>query len=407
MGLKRNSIMWNQQQQALLDSILKGKATPGSVVVIESNKRLQLRFRLDGKRQKISLGLADTKENRRIAQIKAGEVERDIALGRHEGPEKYKQERHLTVVKSQINSSTELNLPQLWQKYTKYKSKQLSESTIAQDYHKIARRLELIPSTIKTPVEIRDWLLEEFSSETARRTLVQINACSNWAVDSKLIKENGFRGMATDIKKTAKTSQPECFSLRERGAILNAFEHNTYCPKASGFRHSYYHNFIQFLWLTGCRLEEAIALRWGHITPDCSRIRFEEAVSSNTRILGWTKTNAPRTFPCNPVLQAFLKEIQPEHATADMLMFPAPKGGYIDSHNVTNRVWRPILEGLVKDRKVYKYLPLNNIRHSFITACLETGKDAKDVARWVGNSPEVIYRNYAASNKRDLAVPVF
>jgi integrase len=30
--------------------------------------------------------------------------------------------------------------------------------------------------------------------------------------------------------------------------------------------------------------------------------------------------------------------------------------------------------------------------------------DAKDVAKWVGNSPEVIYRHYAGS-KRNLQVP--
>jgi hypothetical protein len=30
--------------------------------------------------------------------------------------------------------------------------------------------------------------------------------------------------------------------------------------------------------------------------------------------------------------------------------------------------------------------------------------DAKDVAKWVGNSPEVIYRHYAGK-KRDLQVP--
>jgi integrase len=34
------------------------------------------------------------------------------------------------------------------------------------------------------------------------------------------------------------------------------------------------------------------------------------------------------------------------------------------------------------------------------------GLDVKDVARLVGNSPEVIYRHYAG-NKRDLFVPEF
>jgi integrase len=43
-------------------------------------------------------------------------------------------------------------------------------------------------------------------------------------------------------------------------------------------------------------------------------------------------------------------------------------------------------------------------RHTFFTLCLEADIDAKDVAKWVGNSPEVIYRHYAGK-KRDLQVP--
>ena len=34
-------------------------------------------------------------------------------------------------------------------------------------------------------------------------------------------------------------------------------------------------------------------------------------------------------------------------------------------------------------------------RHTFITLALDNGLDAKDVARLVGNSPEVIYKHYA------------
>ncbi|MFO7145201.1 integrase, partial [Arthrospira sp. PCC 8006] len=36
--------------------------------------------------------------------------------------------------------------------------------------------------------------------------------------------------------------------------------------------------------------------------------------------------------------------------------------------------------------------------------CLEAGIDAKDVATWVGNSPQVIYQNYAG-RKRGLSIP--
>ena len=83
-----------------------------------------------------------------------------------------------------------------------------------------------------------------------------------------------------------------------------------------------------------------------------------------------------------------------------------PKDTFIDSHNFLNRVWKPVIEALVRDGKVQRYLPQYNIRHTFITLALEHGLDAKDVARLVGNTPKMIYRHYAG-NKRELFVPEF
>jgi integrase len=54
---------------------------------------------------------------------------------------------------------------------------------------------------------------------------------------------------------------------------------------------------------------------------------------------------------------------------------------------------------------VTTYRKLYQTRHTFITLALEY-LDVKDVARLVGNSPEVIYRHYAG-NKRDLFLPEF
>jgi integrase len=49
---------------------LTGKASKGSVVIISSNERLQLRFSYGGKRHYISTGLADTPNNRKLAELK-------------------------------------------------------------------------------------------------------------------------------------------------------------------------------------------------------------------------------------------------------------------------------------------------------------------------------------------------
>jgi len=55
-----------------------GKAFKGSVSIINSNGRLQLRFRYAGKRKYISLGFSDTPQNRKLAEMRAREIELDI-----------------------------------------------------------------------------------------------------------------------------------------------------------------------------------------------------------------------------------------------------------------------------------------------------------------------------------------
>lgn len=384
------------------------KASKGSVQIKVSNGRLQLVFSHTGKRHYLSLGLLDNKLNRKAAEAKAKLIESDIAYERFDPTlAKYKPQSALsTVTPITPIVTSKISFADLWEKYTQYKAPQVAASTLTRDYGKIAKRLQVMPKTVEDTVGVRDWLLSKYSSEVARRTLIQLNACFNWAVKSGLIAENPFDGMADDIKKTVRDTSRETFSCEERDAIIAAFENNTYSSKFAPIPHSYYAPYVKFLFMTGCRPEEVIALQWKHVSGDCLRIQFKEAVPSDTGIRGETKTGKTRKFPCNAKLQAFLQSIRPENPSPDELVFLGPRGQIIDSHNFLNRIWKPLVEGLVKAGKVEKYLPQYNIRHTFITLALENGLDAKDVARLVGNTPEIIYKHYAG-NKRELFVPEF
>ena len=158
------------------------------------------------------------------------------------------------------------------------------------------------------------------------------------------------------------------------------------------------------MFLTGCRPSEAIALQWKHISKDFRTINFERALietASGREIREGLKTQERRRFPCNAKLQALLSSIRPENYAPESLLFPGYGGGYLDTKAFRKNIWKPVLKGLdIEYRKPYQ------TRHTFITLALENGLDAKDVARLVGNSPEVVYRHYAG-NKRELFVPEF
>jgi integrase len=379
-------------------------ANRGSVPIKTSNGRLQLVFTYAGVRQYLSLGLTDSPANRQIASAKAKLIESDIIYERFDPTlEKYKPQKSSATPK--ITPIVKVpTLAELWEKYTQYKSTQIAASTLARDYAKIARHVKKLPYSIDNPVEVRDWLLKKYSSELVRRTLVQINACCNWSVKSGLISHNPFLGMHKDIKRVKRNSDRTPFTAEERDCIISAFENNTYSPKFAPTRHSYYFPYVKFLFMTGCRPEEAAALQWKHIQGNCERIRFEEAIPSDTRIRGETKTHKARPFPCNKSLQEFLLSIKPTKASRNDFVFPSPRGGVLDTHNFLNRIWKPVVLALVDAGKVQQYLPQYHARHTFITLMLDAGVDAKDVAKWVGNSPEIIYKHYAG-NSRHLSVP--
>lgn len=390
-----------------------GKLSKGYVQIITSHERLQLRFRFAGKRHYLSLGFPDSTTNRKLAEKKAREIELDILSGNFDQTlQKYKTQSALSVASPEITPKVTPtpSLAQLWDKFVEYKRPQCSPNTMLYVYGHFTKYLEKLPThDLSKAAEIRDYSIKTFPIESCKRFIVRLNACCNWAVKSGLISENPFMGMANEIKppKSQKNSTDEGidpFSLAERDAILKAIYENTFCNKHSGFKHSYYAPFVEFLFMTGCRPSEAIALQWKHISSDFKSINFEQAVIETGRgrvVREGLKTQERRRFPCNDKLQKLLQSIQLVNCNPESPVFPGYGGKLLDTRSFRKNIWIPVLAGLeIEYRKPYQ------TRHTFVTLALEHGLDAKDVARLVGNSPEVIYRHYAG-NKRDLFVPEF
>ncbi|MGA9382877.1 MAG: hypothetical protein WBV73_29300, partial [Phormidium sp.] len=130
-----------------------------------------------------------------------------------------------------------------------------------------------------------------------------------------------------------------------------------------------------------------------------------------------TKTHKSRKFPINAQLKALLQSIQSQDCLAETLVFPSPTGKEIDGHNFLNRAWKGyknrhgkfipgIVTRLVNEGKVERYRCVYNTRHTFITMALEANVSVTQVAKWVGNSPEIILKHYAGTLKH-IQVPEF
>ncbi|MEG3438729.1 DUF3596 domain-containing protein [Pannus brasiliensis CCIBt3594] len=279
------------------------KAAKGSVRLKISNNRIQLVFTVAGKRHYLSTGLMDTPSNRRVAERKAALIEDDIFKEKFDPTlEKYKPHSELPSgisIPAASDDPPRTALLELWTRYTEFQSEHLEETTILRDYGKIEKRIRKFPKPfLENAIDIQTYLLKNYSAEVTKRTLKHLSACCNWAMRKKLIAGNPFQELARDIKtkKTSRVSRKP-FSRSCVAAIISAFENNTYASKYSPIAHSYYAPYVKFLFHTGCRPEEAIALKWKHIEPD--RVHFCEAFATDVRLRKTTKTDKPRYFPIN------------------------------------------------------------------------------------------------------------
>jgi integrase len=377
----------------------KPKAPAGSATVRASNGRLQLTILINGKRKYLSLGLSESKRNWDYANMVASVINNDRLTSNFDKTlEVYKTKYCAKFEPEPAEEVRDLTIADVWEKYTNYKRPQLSPSTIAKDFNHVSSYIEKFAYTsLADAVAVRNWMVENSPPITSRRVIRQLSAACKWAVESNYISVNPFLGMAQDLKvsrRDADETDIQTFTADERDRIID------YLNSIN----SEYAGLIEFMFRTGCRPGEVTALQWGDIDRDFKTITFERTLvlsDDGLVIKQGLKTQQRRVFPCGEGLQTFLKSIAPEEIDRGRLVFTPPKAKYVDMHNFSSKKWKPILIAAGVD-----YRKLYSIRHTYITFCIDGGMDAKDVAKLVGNSPEIIYRHYAGA-KRNLVAPGF
>ena len=383
------------------DARSRKKSKAGSVKIKVARNSLQLVFNYGGKRHYLSPGLLNTPLNRKLAQDTAFQIQRDIEYGEFDPTyRKYKIQSVLTTADPIATIPiSEPSLSELWAKYVEVRQPGKSPATIRM-YGWVANHLDRCPHKLPTESQaIFDWLLSHVPADSTKRVLIQISACCKWAKKSNLFDSDPFAGMASEIKLKKVSNEEEevnPFTKEERDRIIATFKTNRY--------YKHYAPLVEFLFFTGCRPSEAIALQWQHIRS--SVVSFEQAVVYSGRrglvLKEGLKTQKLRKFPINDQLSELLKGIKPEGYSADALVFPSPKGKFVDWHNFTNRAWQTILKSLpdIEYRNPYQ------TRHTFCSLCREADIASIQIAKWVGNSATMIDRVYAKAIDY-VHVPVF
>jgi integrase len=138
---------------------------------------------------------------------------------------------------------------------------------------------------------------------------------------------------------------------------------------------------------TGLRPSEWIGLEWRDVDRQEGVLRVERAFSYGQVKAPKTK-GSRRRVPLPARASEALESVPRTLHTR--LVFPGPRGAYVDLRNWRRREWKPGLEaaGLPTTRRPY------DLRHSYASWMLAAGVPAYDVARYMGTSVRMLDLSY-------------
>ena len=379
----------------------------GTVGVMASRGMLRLhlpRELYSGKNTFLYIGLADTLENRAIAECKAKQIELDILTGIFDPNDlsKYKPvqpHKHSNLVQAKFGT-TALTLQQLWDKYLNYKQSALKPKSLHYLQTTLGRHIAKCPSDILQALEVREVLLGTTTGDMTKRILTHLNAAVNWGIKHRLIilPVSPYKDMANDLPKYnwQNDPAPNGFVTEEKTLVLQAFESH---KNKSGHCYSIYYPLVKFWLLTGCRPSEAIGLIWGNVSPDCSYVLFSSSIQfieGKAVESKGSKNNKQRKFPCNDELKEFLVSVKVRQFDSKELVFPSPTGEAINYSNFAQRAWQKLVVPITDRTREPGYKPTTPYycRDTFISEQLAQGIPSAVIARWCDTSEGIINSHY-------------
>lgn len=352
------------------------RVSKGSVKVESVRGRLRLVWSWNHSRYFLSMGLPDTPVNRSAAEFKAKVIERDIANELFDPTlQKYKQH---------LGSITACDL---LDKFTEHKARSVDPRTI-EKYTALSKHLQ--SHFGKQAAELSEgnaaafykYLSSKMQSPTILDRMTILRAAWDWGIKQGLVKGNPWKDIK--VKSTPKQG-PKPFTTEEINRIREAFKTHRH--------YSYYADYVEFLFGTGCRTGEAVGLLWRHVADDFKSIWIGEILTRKQRKSA--KNNRARIVPLTPTLQAMLKRRWGDGQPKDGYVFLSPHGLPLNPHDFRRRAWTRVLDELgIPYRKPYL------TRSTLISHAIDSGMNLVEVAELVGNRVQTIYKNYAGAIRR-------
>jgi integrase len=226
--------------------------------------------------------------------------------------------------------------------------------------------------------KLKQYLLSQICEQSSKDALFLLKA----AMVHSGLEVAPLQEAINHFKVTPK-QRVKVFNQQELQGILEGFERM--------FPH--YLPFVKFMASTGARTAECVGLRWQDVADDCSYVWIGSSLRRGERKS--TKTNKARTIVLSPSLRQMLVLIKPTGCKPTDLVFTTIEGNSINDAAFAKRYWTPVLKQAgIEYRQPY------NLRHTFVTRCLEKGMSAAQVSAITGHSIQVMLNHYIGVSGR-------
>lgn len=368
-----------------------------------SKRRGSIRLRISYNYNDYSLTIKGgiTKTSLEAAYALAKTINGDLAFQRFDTT-LYKYDPDRKIKNDILNQSKEATLKEIWTHYKETKKHQSAPTTQKYQWREVDRLLDALPS--------KQLKLSEL--ETLGQATLKIRALSTTHRNFQFL--NAAITLYTGKNHRIKNQLPpepeppiEWFEVSEVKFILQAFKDNRYLSEKSAYQHSFYYPYVAFLAHTGCRPEEALALTWGDLIWNRDRTQCKviiEKAYSKGILMNHTKNYKIRTISLSPSLIKILQEISYKEYHKKGLILRGLDGGFLNHSNFREDNWKPVLDGLVHNNLIRKYLRPYCLRHSYVTNLhYERKTSLVKIAMQIGDKTETVIRRYTGLKEIDPA----
>lgn len=339
----------------------------------EHGKGIQITFYWDGKRYRPTLGIPYTKNNVKYAEQLKGEVERAISLGSYT-LEQYA--KHFPTSKLAKSTKVEKETPTFkeqsntWLDTLKGKAQgaivNYTKMINFWNEHLGDKQLDDIKySEILKTSNAYGWK-EKYRNDM----LIPVRQVFKLAMKDRVIDYNPTEGI--DNGKVQK-DPPDPFTIAEVNTILGHMAEKY---------HEQVLNYFEFMFFSGVRPQEAIALKWSEIdfNDGIARIRRVRTASTDRET---TKTNLIRDVELNSRALKAIASQKPYTLLANDYVFhnPVTNQRWNSEAAQAKRYWRPTIKKLgIRYRVPYQ------MRHTYATLNLMAGANPMWVSKMMGHA---------------------